>query len=157
MHIMYHCLLTAKGWPTPRCLRYMPSGKTTAEEPFQRSGSLQWPTTQWLKCPSRREDAMTPIPMWVGDRIYFLSDRNGEFNLFSCNGSGADIRQHTTFHRLPRAQRFGCRGKIVFEQAGYLHSFDIAGAYHKTEDSILQLTCLNCVPLCAGIQLHAQR
>ncbi len=66
-------------------------------------------------------------PMWVGDRIYFLSDRNGEFNLFSCNGSGADIRQHTTFTDFPVISASAAPGKIVFEQAGYLHSFDLAG------------------------------
>jgi len=65
--------------------------------------------------------------MWVGDRIYFLSDRNSEFNLFSCNGSGADIRQHTTFTDFPVISASAAPGKIVFEQAGYLHSFDLAG------------------------------
>ncbi len=65
-------------------------------------------------------------PIWMGDRIFFLSDRNGEFNLFSCNGSGADIRQHTTFTDFPVLGAAGRDGRIVFEQAGYLHAYDVA-------------------------------
>ncbi|MCK7534487.1 MAG: hypothetical protein MZV63_27455 [Marinilabiliales bacterium] len=44
---------------------------------------------------------MTSEPMWIGDRIYFLSDRNGEFNLFSYDVNGGDdtsaIRTTTDF------------------------------------------------------------
>ncbi|NLE35680.1 MAG: peptidase S41 [Bacteroidales bacterium] len=65
-------------------------------------------------------------PMWIGDRIWFLSDRNGEINLFSCNDSGSDIRQHTTFTDFPVLNAAGRDNRIVFEQAGYLHSYDIA-------------------------------
>jgi len=65
-------------------------------------------------------------PMWIGDRIYFLSDRNGEFNLFSCNGSGDDIKQHTSFTDFPVLKASGTAGTVVFEQAGYLHRYDIA-------------------------------
>jgi len=65
-------------------------------------------------------------PVWTGERIYFLSDRNGEFNLFSCNGSGGDIKQHTDFTDFPVLNASGTSENIVFEQAGYLHSFNIA-------------------------------
>lgn len=64
--------------------------------------------------------------MWIGERIYFLSDRNGEFNLFSCNGSGEDIKQHTAFTDFPVLNAAGTSEMIVFEQAGYLHTFDIS-------------------------------
>lgn len=64
-------------------------------------------------------------PMWIGDRIFFLSDRNGEFNLFSCNGTGTDIRQHTSFTDFPVVRAAGRDARIVFEQAGYLHTYDV--------------------------------
>jgi len=65
-------------------------------------------------------------PMWIGDRIYFLSDRNGEFNLFSCSVNGGDIRQLTSFTDFPVLNASGTAGTIVLEQAGYIHRFDIA-------------------------------
>jgi tricorn protease len=65
-------------------------------------------------------------PMWIGDNIYFLSDRNGEFNLFSYNTKSKEIKQLTTFIDFP-INSAGCgAGRIVFEQAGYLHLFDPA-------------------------------
>ena len=32
-------------------------------------------------------------PMWIGDKVYFLSDRNGEFNLFSFDTSSQAVEQ----------------------------------------------------------------
>ena len=40
-------------------------------------------------------------PMWIGDVIYFLSDRNGEFNLFSFHTGSEEIRQLTQFEDFP--------------------------------------------------------
>jgi tricorn protease len=65
-------------------------------------------------------------PMWMGDHVYFLSDRNGEFNLFSYNTNSKEIAQITTFADFPvKSAGYGA-GRIVFEQAGYLHLFDPA-------------------------------
>jgi tricorn protease len=34
-------------------------------------------------------------PMWIGDRIWFVSDHEGHGNLYSCTPSGEDLRQET--------------------------------------------------------------
>jgi tricorn protease len=63
-------------------------------------------------------------PMWIGDRIYFISDRNGEFNLYSSDIQGKDVKQLTFFNDFPIIRASSGGEKIVFEQEGYLHIFD---------------------------------
>lgn len=63
-------------------------------------------------------------PMWIGDRIYFLSDRNGELNLHSYDPRSKAVAQLTRFTDFPIIGATAGAGKIIFEQAGYLHLFD---------------------------------
>lgn len=35
------------------------------------------------------------MPLWIGDRIYLVSDHEGIGNLFSCRPDGSDLRRHT--------------------------------------------------------------
>ena len=63
-------------------------------------------------------------PMWIGDIVYFLSDRNGEFNLFSYNTNTKDVKQLTLFKDFPINSAGYGGGRIIFEQSGYLHLFD---------------------------------
>lgn len=65
-------------------------------------------------------------PMWTGNKIFFISDRNGEFNLFSYDVSSKEIMQLTKFQDFPIIKASQCADKIIFEQSGYLHIFDIA-------------------------------
>ena len=63
-------------------------------------------------------------PMWLGNSVYFLSDREGEFNLFSFDAQTKVIRQHTRHTDFPVLNASSGGGKIIYEQAGYLHLFD---------------------------------
>jgi tricorn protease len=64
-------------------------------------------------------------PMWVGDTIYFRSDRNGEFNLFSYDLRSKAIKQLTDHSDFPILNARAGGGKIIYEQAGYLHVFGL--------------------------------
>jgi len=70
-------------------------------------------------------------PMWLGDKIYFRSDRNGEFNLYSYEVASKTVKQLTDFKDFPVISAGYGNGKVVFEQAGYLHHYDMAAASSK--------------------------
>ena len=36
-------------------------------------------------------------PMWIGELIYFLSDRNGEFNLYTYHTGTEEVKQLTFY------------------------------------------------------------
>lgn len=70
-------------------------------------------------------------PNWMGNTIYFRSDRNGEFNLFAYDVSSKQTKQLTEFKDFPVLNMSASNGKIIFEQAGYLHIYDPGTASSK--------------------------
>jgi tricorn protease len=64
-------------------------------------------------------------PMWIGNAIYFNSDRSGTFNLYRYEISTKQTRQLTHYKdwdvRWPSAD---AQGQIVYESAGELHVYD---------------------------------
>lgn len=65
-------------------------------------------------------------PIWIGKDIYFISDRNGEFNLFSYTQDNKEIKQLTDFKDFPIINISASEGEIIFEQNGYLHLFNVS-------------------------------
>ncbi|MEV4454733.1 PDZ domain-containing protein [Microbispora sp. NPDC049633] len=58
--------------------------------------------------------------MWVGERLAFLADTDGDGNLYSCLPDGSDLRQHTT-HRGFYARHAATDGsRVVYSLAGDL-------------------------------------
>lgn len=64
-------------------------------------------------------------PQWVANDVYFKSDRNGEFNLFSYNVTSKSVEQLTDFKDFPVIDISSNNEHIIFEQAGYLHLYTI--------------------------------
>lgn len=76
------------------------------------------------KIPQPEGRANDAGPMWIGDKIYFRSDRNGEFNLFSYDTKTKEIKQLTHHEDFPVISASAGAGKIIYEQGGYLHVFE---------------------------------
>jgi tricorn protease len=78
------------------------------------------------KVPQPSERCNDIDPMWIGGKIYFDSDRHGEFNLHSFNPASGEVRQLTSYQDFPVDNPNAGDGKIIFEQAGHLRVFDPA-------------------------------
>ncbi len=64
--------------------------------------------------------------MWIGGKVYFDSDRNGEFNLHTFDPASGEVRQLTSYQDFPVVNANVGHGKVIFEQAGHLRVFDPA-------------------------------
>ena len=127
--------------PLPMAHRgvYSPDGKRIAYVPFGERNNV-WrhyrggtTTPVWIVDKETLEVEMIPrdnsndtYPMWIGDTVYFTSDRNGTINLFSYNTGTKNIRQLTFHEDFDIRYTSEGAGVIVYEQGGYIHLFDPA-------------------------------
>ncbi len=65
-------------------------------------------------------------PQWVDEQIFFRSDRNGEYNLFVYDTRTHKVEQLTKHTDFPVLALGHGGGRIVYEQAGYLHLYDVS-------------------------------
>ena len=84
-----------------------------------------------------RENSNDFNPMWVGDTIYFLSDRNGPVTLFAYDTRSKAVTQVVKNDGLDFKSASAGPGAIVYEQFGSLHLFDLKS--HKTHDIEISL------------------
>jgi len=76
------------------------------------------------KIPQPEGRANDPGPMWIGDKVFFRSDRNGEFNIFSYDTKSKAIKQLTDHKDFPVINASAGGGRIIYEQAARLHVLD---------------------------------
>jgi tricorn protease len=65
------------------------------------------------------------FPMWIGDEIFFLSDRDRTMNLFSYNVKTKAIEKITNYTDYDIKFPSFDQNTIVFEKGGYLFAFDV--------------------------------
>jgi tricorn protease len=118
--------------PDRSAVAYNPLGPSHLQWKRYRGGTVSTIVIQALKdhavekVPQPASRANDVDPMWVGNTVYFRSDRNGEFNLFAYDRATRAVRQVTTHGDFPVLNASAGAGRIVYEQAGYLHLLDPA-------------------------------
>ncbi len=64
-------------------------------------------------------------PLWLGDKIYFLSDRDWVSNIWSYTPASGELKQITRVTGADIKWLGGYGNKLVFEHDGYLHLHDL--------------------------------
>ncbi|HWW83452.1 MAG TPA: PDZ domain-containing protein [Vicinamibacterales bacterium] len=71
-------------------------------------------------------------PVWLGDALYFRSDRDGEFNLYSFDSRSKTVARLTDHEDFPVLNLSAGGGHVIYEQAGRLHLFEPATKSNRT-------------------------
>ncbi len=132
----------AERFPLPECgiVSFSPDGKKIAYNRIfrdfrtwkrYRGGMAQdvWIYDLISKTPERITDweGTDSEPMWIGDAIYFISDRDGwKLNLFKYDLTTRRTTRVTDFKEYDVKWAHSGTGKIVFENGGYLYLLDPA-------------------------------
>jgi len=69
-------------------------------------------------------DSKDVDPVWLGETVYFISDRDGIANVWSYDTNSKALTQRSKFIDYDVKSLDAGGGAVVFEQAGYLHIFD---------------------------------
>src|SRR5262249_13059220 len=72
-----------------------------------------------------RTDSNDFNPMWVGDRVYFLSDRDGSTTLFVYDPASKQARRVLDPGNTEIKSASACADAIVYDRFGSLHIFDL--------------------------------
>ncbi|MBN2562463.1 MAG: PD40 domain-containing protein, partial [Phycisphaerae bacterium] len=65
-------------------------------------------------------------PLWIGQTIYFLSDRDWIMNIWSYDVESGQLTQVTDFTDVDVKWLSGHDNTLIFERDGYIHTLDLA-------------------------------
>jgi tricorn protease len=103
-----------------------------------------------------RQNSNDFCPMWVGNSIYFLSDRDGAFTLFQYDVAKHDVRKVIRNDGLDFKSASAGPGVIAYEQFGSIFLYDLkSGKSEKQEITLaadLPEVRPHFVPMTAGIR-----
>lgn len=81
-------------------------------------------TTTWEVVSPPWTDSKDIEPVWVGDDVYYISDRDGVQNVWAYDTRSKKNTQVTKFTDFDVKTMDSGGGAIVFEQGGYIHELD---------------------------------
>jgi tricorn protease len=114
--------------PDGKRLAYMPSDPANEIWKRYRGGEASeiWLATMSDASIERvpRDGSNDASPMWIGDAVYFLSDRNGPTSLFKYDTQSKQVTQVVENHGLDIKSASAGPDAIVYEQFGSLYLFD---------------------------------
>ncbi|MBU1013274.1 MAG: PDZ domain-containing protein [Bacteroidetes bacterium] len=70
------------------------------------------------------ESTFDILPVWMGETIYFLSDRDWTSNIWAYSPKSGDLKQITKYTDIDIKWLAASNGKLSFERDGYLHILD---------------------------------
>src|SRR6516162_8268725 len=73
-----------------------------------------------------RKDSNDSYPMWMGNKVYFLSDRDGPVSLYAYDTGTKQVTQALPSNGLDIKSASAGPDAIVYEQFGSIHVFDLA-------------------------------
>jgi tricorn protease len=118
--------------PSGKYLAYTPLGESFRQWKNYRGGTasriwvLKLDDLSHDEIPKPEGGCNDTNPMWIGDTVYFLSDRDGEFNLYAYDRGAKSVTRCTHHDEFPIASASSGVGKVIYEQAGWIHVFDPA-------------------------------
>ncbi len=71
-------------------------------------------------------DGTDRMPMWIGNKIYYTSDKDRFLNLYSFNNSTGETKQLTIHHEFDVRRPEYDENSIVYEQGGEIWKYDLA-------------------------------
>jgi tricorn protease len=87
-----------------------------------------------------RENANDREPMWIGNNIYFLSDRTSTVNLFVYDTRTKKVSQLTKYEKYDIKAAAACNDAIVFVQGGALRLYELSTNQTRLIDVRLKLS-----------------
>ena len=118
--------------PDGRTIAYVPLQEAFAQWKHYRGGQVSrillfdTATQETKQVPQPASRCNDTDPMWVGESLYFRSDRDGEFNVYAFDRASQDVRKLTQHADFPVVQAAAGGGKIAYEQGGFIHLLDPA-------------------------------
>jgi tricorn protease len=118
---------------------YSPDGNsiayTTIQDRFEQWKNYRGGTMSriWLydtkshnvaEIPKPKDGSNDSKPVWKGNKVYFRSDRDGEFNLYNYDPVSKSVTQLTKYNDFPVSSLEGTDDGIIFSQAGYLSVYN---------------------------------
>ncbi|MDE3189177.1 MAG: PD40 domain-containing protein [Acidobacteriota bacterium] len=99
-----------------------------------------------------RDNSNDSNPVWVGDSVYFLSDRNGPVSLFKYDIASKQVSQVAPNSSYDLKTMQAGPGGLVYEQFGSIHLVDTATSADHTVSIQIHGELSNLVPHLAGVK-----